>query len=105
MVVDLSMRQLAALSLAVIFAVNAQAPREPDLGHGLPDLKPSQVEDLLKDDKKKSIKDAEEILERAAVLKEELDKNDKHVISLKAMKQAEEIEKLAKRIRGRMRRF
>ena len=105
------MRQLTAVFLAVILTANGQGTRAPrdapenELGHGLPDLKQSQIENLLKDDKKKSIKDADEILERAADLRAALDKNDPHVLSMKAMKQAEEIEKLAKRIRGRMRRF
>ena len=103
------MRQMIALFLAVILVASAQQQSRPklddDLGHGLPGLKQSQVEDLLKDDKKKSIKDAAEILERGASLKLELEKNDQHVLSMKAIKDVEEIEKLAKRIRGRMRRF
>ena len=38
-------------------------------------------------------------------LRMELEKNDKNVLSLAAIKKTEEIEKLAKRIRGRMKRF
>jgi hypothetical protein len=37
-------------------------------------------------------------------LKEELEKNDRHVLSLTSLKKTEEIEKLAKRIRSRLRR-
>ena len=108
------MRQAISLFIAglfltaVFFAVSAsgQSPRrDPELGHGLPDLKSSQVEDLLKNDKKKSLEDTAEILELATALKDELERNDKHVLSLAAVKRAEEIEKLAKRIRGRMKRF
>jgi hypothetical protein len=102
------MRQFTALFLAAILSVNGQQTRpsiDDDLGHGLPDLKQKQIEDLLKDDKKKSLQDTDEILKRAATLKEELDSNDQHVLSMKAIKDVEEIEKLAKRIRGRMRRF
>jgi hypothetical protein len=98
---------VGALLVAAIFSANAQAPRtrESELGHGPPGLKPSQVEDLLKDDRKKSIDDTAEILDLATALKDELEKNDKHVLSLSAIKRAEEIEKLAKRIRSRMKRF
>ena len=95
----------ATLLVATLFVARGQAPKDADLGHGLPDLKQKQIEDLLKDDKKKSVADTAEILERANALKEELEMNDQHVLSMKAIKDVEEIEKLAKRIRGRMRRF
>jgi hypothetical protein len=38
-------------------------------------------------------------------LKIELEKNDRHVLSVSAVKKTEEIEKLAKKIRGRMKRY
>ncbi len=44
----------AAAALLVTLHAQQGAPREPELGHGLPGLKQSQIEDLLKDDKKKS---------------------------------------------------
>ena len=100
------MRLSIALFLAILISANGQGPkRDDELGHGLPDLKASQVEQLLKDDKKKSVADAAEILDLATALKDDLEKNDQHVLSVASMKKAEEIEKLAKRIRSRMRRF
>ncbi len=68
-------------------------------------MKRQQVEDLLKADHKKSVEDAEELMKLSEQLKIELEKNDRHILSLKAYKKTEEIEKVAKRIRGRMKRF
>jgi hypothetical protein len=106
--VEFLMRHIMAALLAISFvAIHAQPPSRDaeNLGHGLPDLKSEQRERLLKEDKRKSLDDAAEILDRAQALKDELDLNDPHVLSMKVLKQTEEIEKLAKRIRGRMRRF
>jgi ATP-dependent helicase/DNAse subunit B len=70
-----------------------------------PKLKHSQVEALLKQEHERSLEDAAELAKLADQLKIELEKGDRHVLSLKAVKQTEEIEKLARRIRGRLRRF
>lgn len=70
----------------------------------LPDGR-DQWEEILKDDHRKSLADAAEILKLAGELKMELEKNDRHVVSLSSIRKTEEIEKLAKRIRGRLRRF
>lgn len=70
-----------------------------------PRLKQSQVEELLKADHRKSLEDSAQLLKLAEELKVELEKNDRHVLSVAALKKTEEIEKLAKRIRGRMKRF
>ncbi len=43
-------------------------------------------------------------MELSQALKDELEANDSHVLSLSSLKKAEEIEKLAKRIHGRLRR-
>lgn len=64
-----------------------------------------QTEAILKEDHAKSIKDAAEVLKLAEELKMELEKNDRHVLSVASIKKTEEIEKLVKRIRSRMRRF
>lgn len=64
-----------------------------------------QSDEILKSDHEKSLKDAGELLKLAEDLKIELEKNDAHVLSVGAVKKTEEIEKLAKRIRQRMKRF
>ena len=68
-------------------------------------LKHKQIEELLKQDHEKSIQDAVQIMKLSEELKVELEKNDKSVLSVAALRKAEEIEKLAKRIRGRLRRY
>jgi hypothetical protein len=64
-----------------------------------------QRDEIIKADHERSIKDAGELLKLAEDLKIELEKNDAHVLSVGAVKKTEEIEKLAKRIRQRMKRF
>lgn len=76
--------------------------QEPDLR--LPNGK-SQKEEILKADHKKSLRDAAEIVKLAEQLRAELEKGDYHVLSLSALKKTETIEKLARNIKGRLRRF
>jgi hypothetical protein len=64
-----------------------------------------QSEEILKADHEKSLKDAEELMKLAEDLKMELEKNDRYVLSLGAIKKTEDIEKIAKRIRGRMKKY
>ena len=80
-----------------------QAPPPPD-DHDvrLPNGK-TQQEEILKADHERDLKDAAQLIELAEGLKEELEKNDQHVLSLSSLKKTEEIEKLAKRIRSRLR--
>lgn len=60
---------------------------------------------MLKADHEKSIRDAAQLIELSEGLKQDLEKNDRHVLSIASLKKTEEIEKLAKRIRSRMRRY
>lgn len=64
-----------------------------------------QSDAILEDDYKKSLKDATELVELANDLKAEIEKNKQHVLSVKSVRTAERIEKLIKRIRGRMKRY
>lgn len=97
---------MALLGFFALFSV-AQPPegRTPEPGDRDPRLKRSQVEELLKADHAKSLDDAAKLIKLSEELKIELEKNDRHVLSMSAIKKTEEIEKLAKRIRGRMKRF
>ena len=61
-------------------------------------------EEMLKADHAKSIKDAELLISMSQELRDELEKNTRHILSVSAIKKTEEIEKVAKRIRERMRR-
>src|SRR5260370_16084315 len=64
-----------------------------------------QSEEILKADYEKSLKDAEDLMKLAEDLKMELEKNDRYVLSLGAIKKTEDIEKIAKRIPVRMKRY
>jgi hypothetical protein len=100
----------AALGLMLVL-IPVAAPQRPPLGPPqterdtprLPNGK-IQQEEILKADHERDLKDAAQLIELAEGLKEELEKNDQHVLSLSSLKKTEEIEKLAKRIRSRLRR-
>ncbi|MFB3829828.1 MAG: hypothetical protein ACE15B_23865 [Bryobacteraceae bacterium] len=65
----------------------------------------SQAEEILKADHARDMKDVDALIEAAQQLKRELEKNDRHVLSVASIRKTEEIEKLARRIRSRLRRF
>jgi len=61
-----------------------------------------QRDEILKAEYQKSLDDARELSRLADDLKLELEKNDRYVLSIATLKKTEEIEKLAKRIRDRL---
>ena len=63
----------------------------------------SQKEEVLKAEHQQNIKDAAELADLAEQLKIDLEKNDRYVLSMATLKKTDDIEKLAKRIRGRLR--
>lgn len=91
------------LILTAVLCVQAQAPKFPDEPK-LPDGR-SQKEEILKSEHAKSLQDADELFKLSEELKIDLEKNDRHVVSVATIRKLEEIEKLAKRIRGRLKRY
>ena len=81
-----------------------QHPRQEDTPPRLPDGK-NQSEAILKADHEKSLKDAAELTKLAEDLKIDLEKNDRYVLSLGTLKKLDEIEKITRRIRSRLRRY
>ena len=63
----------------------------------------SQREEILKAEHQQNIKDAADLAELAEQLKIDLEKNDRYVLSMATIKKTDDIEKLAKRIRARLR--
>ena len=63
----------------------------------------SQRAEILKAERQQNIKDAAQLVDLAKDLQQEIEKNESYVLSLSALKKTDEIEKLAKRIRSRMR--
>jgi hypothetical protein len=104
------MNRLLQLLLALCFAAapaSTQLPPRPqdEQQHGkLPDGR-SQTEAILKSDYEQTLKDATELLRLSEELKADIEKNDRHVLSIATLKKTDDIEKLVKRIRSRMKRF
>ena len=63
----------------------------------------SQKDEILKVEHQQNLKDAAELAELADQLKIDLEKNDRYVLSMATLKKTDDIEKLAKRIRTRLR--
>ncbi|HLK22127.1 MAG TPA: hypothetical protein VKT81_24435 [Bryobacteraceae bacterium] len=107
------MRLSNLLGFAVAFALCAQVPSaqqprpitEPDKEDvRLPNGK-LQRDEILKADYQKSLEDARELSKLADQLKTDLEKSDRYVLSIPTLKKAEDIEKLAKKIRDRMKHY
>ena len=103
------LRIAAAFGLALALTLMALSqtrhipapPEAAEQDQKLPNGK-SQQEEILKADHEKDLKDAAQLIELSEQLKQELEKNDRHVLSISSLKKTEEIEKLAKRIRARL---
>jgi hypothetical protein len=100
-------RYARMLALAVFASVlSAQAPvvmsEGPELR--LPGQR-SRREEILKLDHKKNLEDAARLLELAQGLKSELEKSGRSVLPVTSLRKAEQIEKLARSIRSRLKRF
>ena len=102
-------KRCLVLLLIVLFtaAISAQIPKDPVIDPAdqkLPNGK-SQKEEILKADHEKSLEDAGKLMELTEELKIDLEKNDRHVLSVSTLKKLDDIEKLTKRIRSRLRRY
>jgi hypothetical protein len=64
-----------------------------------------QRDEILKADHEKCVKEAAQLIDLAESLKQDLEKDNAHVLSISTLKKTEEIEKLAKRIRARLKHF
>jgi hypothetical protein len=104
---------LVLVLLAIILQSIGQKPAPPSIPPLPPIDKPEdvrlpngkkQIDELLKSDRDKSIEDVKELIVAAQALQKDLEQKDsQQVLSLSDIHRTEEIEKLAKRIRGRIR--
>jgi hypothetical protein len=102
------LRRMLLPLLPVMYAASGQDqprfPREPeDSENRLPNGR-LQRDEILKAEHEKSLQDASELMKLAQDLKTDLEKSTAFVVSVGAIKKTEDIEKLAKRIRGRLKR-
>jgi hypothetical protein len=99
------------LLLALALASTAQqSPPE----RGIPPVAPEEVrlpngklqrDEILKADYKKTIEDARALSKLADELKTDLEKSDYNVLSVGTLKKTDDIDRLARRIRDRLKRF
>ncbi len=64
-----------------------------------------QREEILKADYQRNLEDARALSRLAGELKADLEKSDYNILSVGTLKKTEDIDRLAKRIRDRLRRF
>lgn len=62
-----------------------------------------QRDEILKAEHQQNLKDAARLADLAEQLKADLEKNDRYVLSISTLKKTDEIEKLVKNIRARLR--
>ena len=86
-------------SQVLVFAQNKDKEEDVLLPNGK-----SQKEEILIAEHKQNLEDARRLVEVAQGLKAEFEKRDARVLSVNAIRNTEEIEKLAKRIRSRLQR-
>jgi hypothetical protein len=80
--------------------VAADPPEDVRLPNGK-----KQKDEILKAEYEQNVKDAQELLNIARSFEEDLEKDDRYVLSLSSLKKLDDMEKLTKRIRGRMKRY
>ena len=100
-------RRALLLALPVAAQIPDRRPgrdRDPDHDTKLPNGK-SQKDEILKADHEKNLEEARQLAKLAVDLRDEIEKSEAFVLPLAALKKTDEIEKLAKRIRGRLRRY
>ena len=108
------MLRLFACCLAVAFVLPLQSQDAslpyPDRHRAVP---PEEVrlpngklqqEEILKSDHERSLEDARQLVVLSQSLQKDLEQSGAQVLTLTGVRKTEEIEKLAKRIRGRLRR-
>lgn len=102
------------MQILIIVSLLGQAMPPPPIDRRHPEDTPEDVrlpngklqrDAILNDDYEKSLKDARELARLSDELKTSLENEGKNVLSLQMLKKTEEIEKLAKRIRDRLKRY
>ncbi len=80
---------------------NSPIPPNPDEDRKLPNGK-SQKDAIAKEQHEQALKDTADLITVAEQLRDELQKAGDYVVPVASVKKTEEIEKLARRIRGRL---
>jgi hypothetical protein len=103
-IVSLAAACLAQRQGRVVIDPETQQPVESQSSDTkLPNGK-SQKYEILRTEHAQNLKDADELVQLSEELRDSLAKNDRYVLSLGDLKKTDDIEKLVKKIRGRLRR-
>jgi hypothetical protein len=97
------MRYLGLFLLAVCILMGQRPPTKDEPDVKLPNGK-SQKDEIIRVDYERNLKDAGELARLSEEIKDDLEKGDRYLVSLKTLKKLEDVEKLSKDIRQRLRR-
>ena len=92
---------LFLLTVCMLLAQNPSTKDEPDVK--LPNGK-LQKDEIIRVDYERNLRDAGHLAQLAEEIKDDLEKGDRYLVSLKTLKKLEDVEKLSKDIRQRLRR-
>jgi len=92
---------LFLLTVCILLAQSPSIKDEPDVK--LPNGK-SQKDEIIRVDYERNLKDAGDLARLAGEIKDDLEKGDRYLVSLKTLKKLDDVEKLSKDIRQRLRR-
>jgi len=107
-------RRAAVLALVVAPILDSQQRQNPQNPEGQPPIAPnpdenrklpngkSQDDAIAKQAHEQALKDTNDLIAVAEQLRDELQKAGSYVVPVSSLKKTEEIEKLARRIRGRL---
>jgi len=98
------MRHLSLFLCVVCLALAQQnSSIKEDADVRLPNGK-SQRDEIIRADYERNLRDAGELARLSQEIKDDLEKGDRYLVSLKTLKKLEDVEKLSKDIRQRLRR-
>ncbi|MBZ5635287.1 MAG: hypothetical protein LAO55_19350 [Acidobacteriia bacterium] len=92
---------LFLLTVCILLGQRSLPKDEPDVK--LPNGK-SQKDEIIRVDYERNLKDAGDLARLAEEIKDDLEKGDRYLVSTKTLKKLDDVEKLSKDIRQRLRR-
>lgn len=103
----MKLRMFQGVFLLILTTVAPVASPQHDSVAGVPEDKlpngKSQKDEILKAEREENIRDAGRLVEMSEGLKANLEKDDRFVLSMETLKKTDDIEKLVKKIRTRLR--
>ncbi len=94
---------LACFVLLALFAQDPKPRVDDPTTVRLPDGK-LQSEEILKAEHKRNLEDASHLVRLSQAVQKELEEHEHHVLSIGLLKKLDEIEKLTRKLRGRVKR-